>query len=80
METCIHDSIGRWSEWGDSFAFSSQREENRGVAAVETGGKQGSTGALHLDGSEELHALLSRKDRPTAFVVSDDIQIGRAHV
>ena len=24
-----------WSEWRDSFAFSSQREENRGVAAVE---------------------------------------------
>ena len=24
-----------WSEWRDSFAFSSRREENRGVAAVE---------------------------------------------
>jgi len=23
-----------WSEWRDSFAFSSRREENRGVAAV----------------------------------------------
>ena len=29
--------------------------------------------SLLSDGSEELHALLSRKDRPTAFVVSDDI-------
>jgi hypothetical protein len=26
--------------------------ENYGVAAVKTGGKQGSTGALHLDGFE----------------------------
>ena len=38
MEPCIHDSMGRWSEWGDSFAFSSPGEENRCVAAVETGG------------------------------------------
>ncbi|MBQ4264970.1 MAG: substrate-binding domain-containing protein, partial [Clostridia bacterium] len=29
--------------------------------------------SLLSDGSEKLHALLSRKDRPTAFVVSDDI-------
>ena len=31
--------------------FLPRREENRCVAAVETGGKQGSPGALHLDGS-----------------------------
>ena len=29
MEPCIDDSIGRWSEWGDSFAFSFLRNENR---------------------------------------------------
>ena len=29
--------------------------------------------SLLSDGSEELHALLSRKNRPTAFVVSDDM-------
>ena len=33
----------------DSFAFSfPDRNENKGVAAVETGGKQQSTGQLHL--------------------------------
>ena len=33
------------------FAFSFRRKENYGVAAVETGGKQQSTGLLHLIGS-----------------------------
>ena len=39
-----------WSEWGDSFAFSFPKgNENKGVAAVETGGKQLSTGQLYLN-------------------------------
>ena len=39
-----------WSEWRDSFAFFSPcGEENKGVAAVEPGSDQLSTGQLNLD-------------------------------
>ena len=34
-----------------------------GIAAVETGGKQGSTGALHLDGFSSCHRT---KEKPQA--------------
>ena len=44
----------------------------RGVAAVETGGKQPSTGRLHLIGSNP-HPLLTRKARLLAcFLLTED--------
>ena len=43
-------------------------KENKGVAAVETGGKQMSTGHLHLDWFESL-SLFSAKKRPPFWVV-----------
>ena len=48
MEPCIHDSIGKWSKWRDSFAFSFPKgNENYSVAGT-LPDEQGSTGALYF--------------------------------
>ena len=44
--------------------FLPSREENFGVAAVETGGKQMSTGHLHFDGFKSLFITTKIKKTP----------------
>ena len=47
---------------GFDLHFHPMREENYGVAAVETGGKQMSTGHLHLDGFKFLFPTTKNKE------------------
>ena len=52
---------------GFDLHFLPSREENYGVAAVETGGKQMSTGHLHLDGFKSLTSITNKKNHPVGW-------------